>query len=173
MAELEISPEHGTDPDNRRVGVLISVISIILSVFTIVSHRSHTQAVIHRTEANDQWAFYQAKKIRENNSDVALSLLESIGADPGKSAATVQKLTAARDKYANDAKGIMADAQTKDSESELEERRALYYDIAEGLLEIGLVLSSLFFLSRNHFFPVIGLVASIAGIAVGLLGFRL
>jgi len=173
MAELEIAAEVANDPMNRRVALLVSLVSILLSVFTITSHRSHTQSVIHRTEANDQWAFYQAKKIRENNSDIALSLLASLGADPGKSAASEQKLTAARDKYANDAKGIMADAQGKDAESEVEEHRALYYDVAEGLLELGLVLCSLFFLSRNHLFPAIGIVASIAGIVVGLLGVRL
>jgi len=71
MTEIEVSPEHAADPNTRRVGILVGVVGIFLSVVTIASHRSHTQAVIHRTESNDQWAFYQAKKIRENTSDVA------------------------------------------------------------------------------------------------------
>ena len=173
MPEIDISAEHGKDPLNRRVGILVSMVSIVLSVFTIASHRSHTHSVIHRTEANDQWAYYQAKKIRENSSDIALTLLASLSTDSDKAAPAVQKLAAARDKYANDAKGVMADAQAKDAESATEESRALYYDVAEGLLELGLVLCSLFFLARNHFFPVIGIVASIAGIAVGVMGMLL
>jgi Domain of unknown function (DUF4337) len=173
MPEIEISPEHAKDPLNRRVGVLVSVVSILLSVFTIASHRSHTHSVIHRTEANDQWAYYQAKKIRENSSDIAVTLLAALGADADKSASAAQKLSAARDKYAADAKGIMADANAKDAESATEENRALYFDVAEGMLELGLVLCSLFFLSRNHFFPIIGIIASLAGTAVGVMGMLL
>src|SRR5580658_9627013 len=99
MTEIEVSPEHAADPNTRRVGILVGVVGIFLSVVTIASHRSHTQAVIHRTESNDQWAFYQAKKIRENSSDVALELLQSLAPDAAKAAAPVQKLLAARDKY--------------------------------------------------------------------------
>jgi Domain of unknown function (DUF4337) len=143
MTEIEVSPEHAADPNTRRVGILVGVVGIFLSVVTIASHRSHTQAVIHRTESNDQWAFYQAKKIRENTSDVALQLLQSLAPDAAKAAPMAQKLETARDKYADDAKGIMRDAQAKDAESEIEEQRALRFDIGEGLLELGLVLCSL------------------------------
>jgi hypothetical protein len=39
----------------------------------------------------------------------------------------------------------------------------LRFDFGEGLLEIALVLSSLYFISRKMLFPVIGIVAGIAG----------
>jgi hypothetical protein len=142
-------------------------------VVTIASHRSHTQAVIHRTESNDQWAFYQAKKIRENTSDVALQLLQSLTPDAAKAAPMAQKLETARDKYADDAKGIMKDAQAKDTESEIEEQRALRFDIGEGLLELGLVLCSLYFLARKSFFPILGTVSAVAGLAMGISGWWL
>ena len=59
---------------------MVGVVGILLSVVTISSHRAHTQAVITRTESNDAWAYYQAKKIRENTSDVAATVL----AEPGR-----------------------------------------------------------------------------------------
>ena len=67
----------------------------------------------------------------------------------------------------------MKEAQAKDVKSELEERRALRFDIGEGLLELGLVLCSLFFLARNGFFPLFGILASAAGTAMGIVGFLL
>ena len=103
MTEIEVTPEHAAAPDTRRVGIMVGVVGILLSVVTIASHRAHTQAVIHRTESNDQWAFYQAKKIREYSSEVGLTLLQSLGTDPAKTAAPAQKLQAARDKYESDA----------------------------------------------------------------------
>jgi len=173
MPEIEVKPEHADDPYTRRVGILVGVVGILLSVVTISSHRSHTQAVIHRTESNDQWAYYQAKKIRENTSDVGLTLLRALESDAAKSEAAVHKLEAARDKYADDAKELMKEAQDKDVEQKIEESRALKFDIGEGLLELGLVLCSLYFLARKAFFPVLGIVAGAAGTAMGIWGWVL
>ena len=173
MPELEVTPEHAADPNTRRVGILVGVVGILLSVVTIASHRAHTDAVIHRTEANDQWSYYQAKKTRENNEEVALSLLTSLSADSAKTAAVAPKLDAARAKYAADAEKIQEDAKAKDKETEKEEHRALFFDIGEGLLELGLVLCSLYFLARKLFFPVFGVLASLAGTSLGVLGFML
>src|SRR5579863_1508596 len=99
MAEIEVEvPHHAADPKTRAVGILVGVVGIFLSVVTIASHRSHTQAVIMRTESNDDWAFYQAKKIRANTSDAALTVLETLAPDPAKVADAAHKLQAARDK---------------------------------------------------------------------------
>jgi len=170
MTEIEVKPEHAHDPSTRRVGILVAVVGIFLSVVTIASHRAHTDAVIHRTESNDLWSYYQAKKIREHTDEVAQTMLETSTGDPAKIAAALKKLDSGRTKFAADAEKLSNDARGKDKETELEERRALFFDIGEGLLELGLVLCSLYFLSRNAFFPVLGLSASIAGVALGIWG---
>jgi hypothetical protein len=173
MPELEVSPEHAADPATRRVGILVGIVGIFLSVVTIASHRAHTEAVIHRTESNDQWTYYQAKKIRENTSETALTILQTLVTDPAKLQAPAHTLETARQHYADDAKNIMKDAQAKDAETELSEKRALRYDIGEGLLELGLVLCSLYFLARKSFFPIFGMLASVAGAAMGIWGYLL
>jgi hypothetical protein len=173
MTEIEVTPEHAADPNTRRVGILVGVVGVLLSVITIASHRSHTQAVIHRTESNDQWAYYQAKKIRESGNDVALTLIQSLTADPAKTESATRKLQAARDKYAADAEQIQKDANAKDEETRVEEHRALFYDLGEGFLELGLVLCSLYFLARKSFFPIFGVIAAVAGTCMGLWGMML
>jgi hypothetical protein len=173
MTEIELKPEHAADPMTRRVGILVGVVGVVLSVVTIASHRAHTQAIIHRTESNDQWAFYQAKKIRESNNDVALTLLGALQPDAAKAEATAHKLAASSDKYASEEKDIMQEAQAKDVEQAVEERRALRFDIGEGLLELGLVLCSLYFLARKTFFPLFGVIASIGGAVMGIWGWLL
>jgi hypothetical protein len=173
MPEIEVTPEHAADPTSRRVGILVGVVGILLSVVTISSHRAHTQAVIHRTESNDAWAYYQAKKNREYTSEVALTLLHTLGSDAARIESPAQKLEAARTKYAADAEKIRDDANAKDDETKVEEGRALRFDIGEGLLELGLVLCSLYFLARKNFFPIFGVLASIAGTAMGIWGFLL
>jgi hypothetical protein len=171
MTEIELKPEHAEDPSTRRVGILVGVVGILLSVVTISSHRAHTNAVILRTESNDQWSYYQAKKIRESSNEIAITILEALAPDTAKATGPVHKLQAARDKYADDAKKINDEAVAKQKESDLEEKRALSFDIGEGLLELGLVLCSLFFLARKVFFPVFGVLASICGCVLGVIGF--
>jgi len=173
MPEIEVKPEHAADPYTRGVGILVGVVGILLSVVTIASHRAHTEAVIYRTESNDQWAFYQAKKIRENTSDVALTLLKTLEPDAAKAEAAGRKLEAARDRYSDEAKDIKKEAEAKDDEQKIQEKRALRFDIGEGLLELGLVLCSLYFLARKTFFPVFGVLASIAGTVMGIWGWVL
>jgi hypothetical protein len=173
MPEIEVTPEHAADPNTRRVGILVGVVGILLSVVTIASHRAHTKAVIFRTESNDQWSYYQAKKIRENTEEVALTLMQALGSDPAKTDAPAHKLEDARAKYSSDAEKIQHDARATDEKTENEERRALRFDIGEGLLELGLVLCSLYFLARKIFFPVFGILSSIAGTAMGVAGFLL
>ncbi len=173
MPEIEVKPEHVADPYTRRVGILVGVVGILLSVVTIASHRAHTDAVIHRTESNDQWTYYQAKKIRENTSEVAIELLESLQPDAAKVEAPIGRLKGARQHYAEDAVRIKTEAEAKDRETEREERRALRFDIGEGLLELGLVLCSLYFMARKPFFPVLGVISSIAGALMGVWGLAL
>ena len=84
-----------------------------------------------------------------------------------------KKLETARTKYAGDAEKIQDEARAKDKETEKEEHRALFFDIGEGLLELGLVLCSLYFLARKVFFPVFGVLASLAGTILGVMGFML
>ena len=42
-------------------------------------------------------------------------------------------------------------------------------DSAEGLLQIGLALSSLYFIARRMLFPIAGVLASLAGFAAGFM----
>jgi hypothetical protein len=172
MAELEL-PEHASDPKTRAVGVVVGVVGIFLSVVTIASHRAHTQAVITRTESNDDWAFYQAKKIRAATSDAATTVLAALAPDPAKAAEAIHKLEAARDKEIGDTEQLRSKAEASEKSTELEERRALKFDIGEGLLELGLVLCSLFFLARNSLFPMFGMLSAAAGIVMGVWGWVL
>ncbi len=67
----------------------------------------------------------------------------------------------------------MEEARKKEAEAVRVERRALRYDFGEGLLEIALVLSSLYFISRKMLFPVIGIIAGVAGIVMAFRGLAL
>lgn len=167
MAEIEI---HGhpnpNDTFGQKVGVAVGIIGIFLVVATIVSHREHTAAVVIKTEANDQWAYYQAKKVREYQADVGLQLVGALGADATRMQAATDKLQGDRDRYSKEAADIKRDADQKELDASRSEARALRFDLGEGLLELGLVLSSLYFLSHKRAFPVFGVSAAVIGVVL-------
>ena len=57
------------------------MLAVCLAVVTIMSHRSHTAAVVQRTEANDQWTFYQSKRIKFHSLELGIDMLGLLGKD--------------------------------------------------------------------------------------------
>ena len=171
MAEIEIHAARGHDDDPlaKRVGEMVGVIGVVLAVVTIAAHREHTAAVLHRTQANDEWAYYQAKKVREHVSDVGQQLAALLGTDAARTEAAVGKLAASKAKYAADAEDIRQQAEARDHESEHAERLALCYNLGEGFLELGLVLTSLYFIGKRRVFPIAGGVSAVIGATIAVL----
>ncbi len=173
MAELEIhhESEGAPDPRGQKVGVLAAVLAVALAIVTIASHRAHTDAVLLKTEANDRWSFYQSKRIKLHSLELGEQLVALLGAKNAENVKAIEDFRTDEARYEEDSKKVMEEAQKKEAEASRIEERALRYDIGEGLLEIALVLSSLYFISRKMLFPAIGIVAGIAGALTALFGF--
>jgi sulfite exporter TauE/SafE len=171
MAELEIHHEgHESDPVGKTVGVIAAVLAVFLAIVTIASHRTHTAAIMHKSDANDIWAHYQASRLKLHSVEQGLDLMEVIGAKGGASDKMRTSYEKQKTKYDNDSKKLFDEANGADESSKADENRALRYDIGEGLLEIGLVLSSLYFIARKKMFPVMGVIAGVAGTAIAITG---
>ncbi|MFN7998706.1 MAG: DUF4337 domain-containing protein [Bryobacteraceae bacterium] len=171
MAELEIHHEgHVADPMGQKVGVLAAVLAVGLAVVTITSHRTHTEAIIRKSESNDEWQHYQSSRLKYHNLELGERLTQALAPAGPAARQALDQFAADKKKYDAQAKELQEKAQRMAEASEAAERRALHYDLGEGLLEIALVLSSLYFISRKMLFPVIGVIAGIAGAIVALTG---
>jgi hypothetical protein len=172
VAEVEIHTGHGhpADPQGQRVGVLVGVIGVVLAVVTIASHREHTTAVIERTEANDQWGFYQAKKSKAHLQEMGATLLHVLGPTAPGAEQAIDTFKKESERYDRDAEEIQHKATELEAATERAEHKALRFDLGEGFLELGLVLSSLYFLSHRRLYPILGLGAATFGGVVAILG---
>jgi hypothetical protein len=174
MAELEIHHEHEgheSDPVGKTVGVVAAVLAVFLAIVTIASHRTHTSAIMHKSSANDAWSHYQSSRIKYHNLELGEDLLAVIGAKGDAADKMNANYAKQKEKYEKQAKQIQEEATAADEASEADEHRALRFDVGEGLLEIGLVLSSLYFISRKKMFPVMGVMAGAAGAIIAVTGF--
>jgi hypothetical protein len=171
MAELEIHHEgNENDPLGKTVGVLAAVLAVMLAIVSIAAERTHTDAVIQKSEANDHWAYYQANSIKLHNveaSDGLLTVLNAKGDAVDRLRAKWQDQNA---KYKKERDDEHEAAEKSDKITKADENRAFRYDVGRGLLEIGLVLSSLYFISKKKMFPVMGVLAGIAGVGFAIWG---
>lgn len=172
MAELEIHHEggHAGDPMGKRVGILAAILAVLLAMVTIASHRTHTAAIMHKSSANDAWAYYQSTRVKYHSVELGENLVSTLGRDSPAAAKMLEDYAGQKKKYEGQSKQIQEDAESKDHAAETDEQRALRFDIGEGLLEIGLVLSSLYFIARRKMFPVLGIIAGITGILFAATG---
>jgi len=172
MAELEIHNEiegEGGDGMGRRVGVQAAVLAVFLAVVTILSHRAHTDAILLKAAANDDWQHYQAVRVKFHNLEVGADLLGLLGGK-GEAATRLADYEKGKAKYDKQAEEIENEAKAAEAEASRIEDRALRYDLGEGLLEIALVLSSLYFIARRKLFPLVGVIAGAAGLMVAVTG---
>jgi hypothetical protein len=172
MAELEIHTEtaHEKDPMGQKVGIMASILAVLLAVVTISSHRTHTAAIMHKSEANDAWAHYQSTRVKFHSVELGENLIRVFGKNNEAADKMLADYGNQKTKYQADSSKIEAEATENGKAAAADEERALRYDIGEGLLEIGLVLSSLYFVSRKKLFPVIGAIAGVAGTAIAITG---
>src|ERR1700728_4760587 len=143
MAELEVHTEvEGGDPFGKKIGILASVLAVFLAVVTIVSHRAHTDAVLYKSDANDKWSYYQSKRIKFHSLELGEDLVNVLAPKSAEAQKMLDKYANDKKKYAKDSEVAQEAAKDQDKEAAMVEARALRYDFGEGLLEIGLVLTS-------------------------------
>src|ERR1700728_5114 len=112
MAELEIHHEvEGADPLGKKIGVLASILAVLLGIVTIVSHRAHTDAVLFKSDANDKWSFYQAKRIKFHSLELGVDLLNALPAHNPAADQTLARYEKEKKRYTKESNDAQDDAR--------------------------------------------------------------
>ncbi len=164
--ELQEHAEHGSHESAMRpVAFTMSVLAVLVAVTTVLGHRTHTEAVLEQNRATDQWNFYQAKKIRSNDTYLAADLLSVVAVADKAGAEKIAKSYASHQaKWEADLKEEQQKAEELQQKVEQAEAHADRYDLAEALLEIGLVITSVTLLTRSRIYWYLGIAFALAGI---------
>ena len=146
------------------ISLAISILAVLVAMVTVIGHRSHTEAVLQQARASDQWAEYQAKRIRTSELQALSDMLKL--QPSSNSAAVEQKLEAwseQQKKWTEDTREESEKAKDFEREVDHAERQAFRYDVGEALLQISVVLCSITLFTRRKLF-------FFAGLSVGLIG---
>jgi hypothetical protein len=153
------------------VSLTMAVLAVFVAVVSLLGHRAHTEEVVLQAKSSDQWAYYQAKNIREHE-DALFSDLAAVVAsnDAGAMTKFREKAEQEAERYKHDKEGIQEEARKLEQEVAKERNRADLFDLAEVFLEIGLVVTSITLLSGRRIFWHLGIVLSVVGVAVAVMG---
>ena len=166
--ELQEHAEHAEHhPSSRPVAFTMSVLAVLVAVITVLGHRTHTEAVLKQNQATDQWNLYQAKKIRQSDTQLAEDMLSVVSVGDKAAADKIAKGYADHvKKWDNDLKEEQDKAKELEEQVERAELRANRFDLGEALLEIALVTASITLLTKNRLYWFIGLAFGLGGILV-------
>ncbi len=187
--ELQEHAEHAEhEASMRPVALTMTLLAVLVAVVTVLGHRTHTEAILNQTRAaveqnkvSDEWAYFQAKKIRANDTALTDSLLSVLAVSDKDKAQKIEKSDADhQEKWADELKESEEKAREEEKQvSEFEkkveeaEARADRFDLGEALLEIGLVITSITLLTKNRMYWFVGMAASAGGVVATVLGLLL
>jgi response regulator RpfG family c-di-GMP phosphodiesterase len=175
VQELQEHAEHVEHESSLRpVALTMTFLAVLVAVTTVLGHRTHTEAVLNQAKASDTWNEYQAKKNRAYDTTLVTDLLGVVTVADQNSAKKIAKnYSDHQAKWADDLEKEKKQAEAFEEEVKLAERRANHYDLAEALLEIGLVVTSVTLLTRRRAYWFVGMACSVGGVVAAIFGLLL
>jgi len=168
--ELHEHAEHGAhDPTLRPVAFTMSVLAVLVAITTVLGHRTHTEALLYQNKATDMWNEYQAQKIRSTDTGNIADLMSVVTvADKDRAAAKLKDYATHQSKWSSDFERDQDKAKEYEKKVEEAEVRGNRFDLAETLLEIGLVVTSVTLLTRSRIYWFLGQIFAAGGILTAL-----
>ncbi len=174
VEELQENAEHAHGKGEKRIGLTMAIVAVLLAIATLLGHRAHTEEVVLQGERNTQWVNFDTKRMQRVVHEDFATLSASIPGAQEKAAEFKEKARLERDgepaKNGQPAKDgtekIREHAQELDTEMKLTQRRANYYDGGELFLEISIVLCSIALLAEMKLFWQLSFVTTILGVIV-------
>lgn len=186
MAEVELPTPHELAEKretafSRRVALVTAVYAVVLAIAGVGGKYTMKEMLLAQQQASDQWAFYQAKVIREHlyraqrlNLDVALAEPGALsGAQRRRFQALAKQFAEEEVRYNTEKKDIEKDAKKLEHERDVYRSRDPYFDYAEVMLQIAIVCSSVSILATSRPMLSISLVLAGLGALLTVNGFTL
>ncbi|MGA3113686.1 MAG: DUF4337 domain-containing protein [Syntrophobacteraceae bacterium] len=142
----------------RRVALVTAVFAVVLAIASLGGNHAMKEMLLAQQQASDQWAYYQAKSIREHLYKTQKVLLEneldllSQTASPEsaeKVKASIEALAGGESKFVSDKKEIEQEARKLEKERDTYRSQDPYFEYAEVLLQIAIVMASVSIISAS------------------------
>src|SRR5512140_591863 len=166
----------------RRIALVTAIFAVILALASLGGNSAGKEVRLTQQQSSNQWAFYQAKVIREHlyGNQKTLLMSQFLGRE-GRMTHSVQsqyetmlkKAEAEEDRYREEKKEIETEAKKLEQERDVYRSKLPYFEYAEVLLHISIVMASISILASSGFLFSIALSFAVLGTALTVNGFFL
>jgi HrpA-like RNA helicase len=164
---------------SRRVALTTAIYAVVLAIASLGGNNAMKEMLLAQQQSSDQWAFYQAKVIREHQYrglklqlEAQLAEPSSLkGAERAKLEALATRFAEEEKRYNAEKKDIEQDAKKLEHLRDRHRNRDPYFDFAEVFLQIAIVTSSVAILSTSRPMFWFSLVLAVIGAILTANGF--
>jgi len=138
----------------RRVALTTAIFAVLLAITSLGGNNATKEMMLSQQQSADQWAFYQSKTMREHlyrgqkmRLEADLSLLRP--ADRKAYEGLLATFRGEEERYRTEKKKIEGDAKKIEETRDRNMAKDPYFDYAEVMLQIAIVLASISILSLS------------------------
>ena len=175
--------ENAKEDWTRFIAVITALLAVVAAIGALRSGLLVNEALLaknseisHRTQASDQWNYYQAKGIKAIVYATNSQLLPPGSEALIKNQAEVARYAKQQEEIKAKAEGLEKKAESEDKESEHDMDQHHIFAFSVSLCQVSIALSAVAALTRRRRVWFFGLAAGILGTAAligGFLGFNL
>jgi len=171
--EVEHRAQHG-DPFAGRIAVMTAIFATIGALFGYMAGATQNEALlfkneaaIRKTEASDQWNFYQAKSSKQNLAELGATL--ATGDQQARYLKEVERYKKEKEEIMPEAKKL--EQQSKEAETKSEASMHVHHRWAQALtlIQISIALAAITILTRNKGLQYVAYGTAAGAIAIGAL----
>ena len=171
--------EHATasghsDPMTNQIALFTAIIATVGALFGYMDGTTLSNAIIYKnnaaiskTEASNQWNYYQAKSNKQNISELAVELIPN---------SKTKDFGSEIERYKNEKKELKIEAEKFEAESKNWDKQSdfqmhMHHRWAQGttLLQVSIALAAISLLTKNQWLKKLMYAVGTVGVLVGIL----
>jgi hypothetical protein len=172
--ELEHAAQHEPSGNAGKLAVLTAIIATVGAMFAYMGGATQANAglfkndaAIKKTEASNQWNYYQAKSSKQNLAELAIELAPESRRDSYRQEVQRYQIEKAEIKLA--AEKLEAEAKEWDRRSEEQIHQHHRWAQATTALQIAIAMAAIALLTKKKGIEILVYVMSGAGLVLGML----
>jgi hypothetical protein len=165
-------PHHAENPEHKQIGIFIAVIAVIMAIITALANNEANKMIVKEVQASNGFAWYQAKRQRSymNELEIKRADFELAGnlseAQRKVLEETKAKLKSKNAEYEKENDDIRVQAEAEKKAASAASIKHHWFEYAEIVMHIAVVLCSLTLLTDSKLFFRLGIAAAVAGVVL-------
>ncbi|HUJ89637.1 MAG TPA: DUF4337 domain-containing protein [Syntrophorhabdales bacterium] len=164
----------------RRVALVTAIFAVALAITSLGGSKAMKEMLLAQQEASNQWAYYQAKVIREHLYRSQSLLLEAQLLERGSAMkpevrgqieSLMKKASDEATRFAREKTAVEEEAKKVEHERDVYRGKDPYFEYGEVLLQIAIVMASIAILSASRPVFYFSLMSAAIGVILSANGF--